>query len=133
MKSLPRIVVVVATLCACAPSLRYQAPTSLHSYLLVLPLRDSLSDALALALQRHGVKVARRVRGGNRPAAALIHFKFREQGPGGASWLLVRVADTRSGVIVREASLRLDSLSESGVGRVEAILDSLGYIPYPAS
>lgn len=107
-------------------------PASLHSYLIVVPARDSLSDALARALDRHGVKVERRVRGGGRPAAALIHFRYREQG-GGGSWLLVRLADTRTGVIVSETALRLDSLPGTGGGQAEAILDSLGFIRRPAS
>jgi hypothetical protein len=121
---------VLVGLCACAPSLRYRMPASLHSYRILVPVRDSLNEALAQALHQHGVRVERRVRGGSAPAAALIHFTYRDQ-QGGVSWMLVRLADTRTGVIVGETALRLDSLPPSGARQAEAILDSLGFTRRP--
>lgn len=118
--------VLLAALWACAPALRYRMPTALHGYAILVPVGDSLSDQLARALERHGVRVERRIRGGSGPTAALIHFTFRESPPAETAWLLVRLADTRTGVIVGEASLQLDLLPGGGVGRAEAILDSLG-------
>lgn len=119
--------VLLAAVCACAPALRYRMPAALHSYAILVPVGDTLSDQLARALKRHGVRVERRIRGGSGPTAALIHFTFRESPPGETAWLLVRLADTRTGVIVGEASLQLDLLPREGVGQVEVILDSLGF------
>lgn len=123
---------LLAGLCGCAPALRYRMPSSLHSYAIFVPARDTLSEQLARALRRHGIKVERRIKGGSGPTAALVHFRFQEPQTGGRSWLLVRLADTRTGVIVGEASIVLDSLGRDEVPGVEAILDSLGFKPPPS-
>jgi hypothetical protein len=118
---------VAAGLVGCAPALRYRMPASLHGYTVLVPARDTLSEQLAGALRRRGVKVERHVRGGSGPTAALVYFRVREPQAGGLSWLMVRVADTRTGVIVAEASLVPDSLVRDERVRAEAILDSLGF------
>jgi hypothetical protein len=121
--------VLLLGVCGCAPALRYRMPSSLHSYAILVPARDTLSDQLARAFRRRGIKVERHIKGGSGPTAALVHFRFREPEAGGRDWLLVRLADTRTGVIVGEASLVVDSLTRDEVGRAEAILDSLGFRP----
>ncbi|MGH7615060.1 MAG: hypothetical protein ACREMW_13585 [Gemmatimonadales bacterium] len=117
-------VVVCTGVIACAPGLAYRMPTSLRSYAMVVPGSDSLSDQLAQAFRRRGLSVRRQIRGGGGPTAALVHFTFRD--PGAPIWLHVRLADTRTGVIVGAAAILLDSLSGAQDARADAILDSLG-------
>jgi hypothetical protein len=125
--------VALVVLGACAHALRYRMPDTLRSYTIVVPARDSLSEQLARALRGHGIKVERRVRGGSGPSAALVHFVFRESQPAAVPRLLIRVADTRTGVIVGEAAIVLDSLGGAGAATAEAIIDSLGFEPRPSS
>jgi hypothetical protein len=93
---------------------------------MLVPASDSLSDQLAEAFRRRGLSVRRQVRGGSGATAALIHFTYREPDAGAPIWLYIRLADTRTGVIVGAASIMLDSLPGAGDVRVDAILDSLG-------
>jgi hypothetical protein len=118
---------------ACAQALRYRMPGSLRSYTIVVPAHDSLSEQLARALQRHGVKVERRVRGGRGPSAALVHFIFREPQPRAVPQLFIRLADTRTGVIVGETAVVLDSTGAGGGAQADAIVDSLGLGSRPPS
>jgi len=106
-------------------------PSSLRGYAVLVPAQDSLSEQLARAFRRHGVAVQRRIRKGNGPTAAVVHFTFREPGRGAISWLHVRLADTRTGAIVGAATVALDSLPDAGA-RAAAILDSLGMSRSPA-
>ena len=117
---------LVCLLAGCATATRYHMPTSLRSYAMLVPASDSLSEQMVQAFRRHGLSVRRQVRGGGGPTAALIHFTFRESGRGAATWLHVRLADTRTGVIVGAAAIMLDSLPVESTARAEAILDSLG-------
>jgi len=110
---------------ACAPAVAYHMPASLRSYAMLVPGSDSLSDQLAEALRRRGLNVRRQVRSGG-ATAALIHFNFREAEAGAPIWLHVRLADTRTGVIVGAAAIMLDSLPRASDARADAILDSLG-------
>jgi hypothetical protein len=93
---------------------------------MLVPASDSLSDQLAQAFRRRGLTVRRQVRGGGGATAALIHFTFREPEAGAPTWLHVRLADTRTGVIVGAASIRLDSLPHPMDAQADVILDSLG-------
>ena len=111
---------------ACAPAVAYHMPAALRSYAMLVPASDSLSDQLAQAFRRRGLSVRRQVRGGGGPTAALIHFTFREPEAGSPVWLHIRLADTRTGVIVGATALMLDSLPGASDARADAILDSLG-------
>jgi hypothetical protein len=111
---------------ACAQAVAYHMPASLRSYAMLVPASDSLSDQLAQAFRRHGLSVRRQVRGGGGPTAALIHFTFRETETGSPLWLHIRLADTRTGVIVGAAAIMVDSLPGASGARADAILDSLG-------
>ena len=124
---------LVVGLGACAPALRYRMPESLRSYTIVVPARDSVSEQLARALRRHGVKVERRIRGGSGPNAALVLFVFRDPQQAAVPRLLIRLADTRTGVIVGEAAVVLDSLDGNAAARADAIVDSLGFGRRPPS
>jgi len=111
---------------ACAPAVAYHMPARLQSYAMLVPASDSLSDQLAQAFRRRGLRVRRQVRGGGGPTAALVHFTFREPETGSPIWLHIRLADTRTGVIVGATAIMLDSLSAAGDKRADTILDSLG-------
>ncbi len=112
----------------CAPATRYRMPTSVRGYAIYVPGRDTLSSQLADALRRRGVAVLERLRGSGGPVAALIHFTFRNADPEAAVSLHVQLADTRTGAVVADAAVLLDSLPRHrGGGWVaELILDSLG-------
>ncbi len=119
-------VAVSVGLIACAPAIAYRMPASLRNYTMLVPASDSLSDQLAQAFGRRGLRVRRQIRGGGGPTAALVHFKFRAPAAGAPTWLHVRLADTRTGAIVGAAAVRLDSLPGARDARADTILDSLG-------
>lgn len=87
--------------------------------------KDDQSRALAGAMRDYGFRVRDHVRGGSRATAVLIHFTFSEPGPGQPVWLHLRLADTRSGVIVAEAAIPLDSVGPSPRARAEAAVRAL--------
>jgi hypothetical protein len=92
---------------ACGAS---RIPASLRGYdILVEQAVDPRAAELARAMREHGFRVRRAVKGGSRPTAALITFTFQETGPGTAPWIYLRLADTRTGVIVGAAAIPLDS------------------------
>ena len=99
---------------ACAPATRYEQPSALRGYEILITRRDSLGQGLAEGLRRRGFTVRQHVRGGSRPTAYLLAFTFRETEPPALTWLLVRLADTRTGAIVAAVSAPLDSLGEIG-------------------
>lgn len=113
---------VFALLVGCAS---HQIPDALRGYDILVPARDEQSLELARALRGSGYHVRTKVRGGNRPTAALIYFTFSEPGPGEPSWLHVRLADTRSGVIVGTAAVPLDSAHTSVRARARAAVEAL--------
>lgn len=88
----------------------HHIPQTLRGYDVLVEGKDEQSLELARAMRDYGFRVRDRVRGGSRPTLALIHFTFSEPGPGEPSWLYIRLADTRSGVIVGDAAVPLDSL-----------------------
>lgn len=116
-----RAVLLCAVLVACAAN---RIPESLRGYEVVVAGRDEESVELARALREYGFRVRDQVRGGSRPTAALIHFTF-SPGPGDPTWLHLRLADTRSGVIVRAGTLLLDSTTVVPRSRATAAVQAL--------
>jgi len=121
-----RRLTLLALLLACAPVTRYHMPSSVRGYAFFVPGTDSLSAALGMAMHRQGYVVLSKVRGGGGPTAAVVHFLFREPGDSAGPVLHVRLADTRTGVIVGSASAVLDQLPADAARRAEMLLDSLG-------
>jgi len=118
-----------ALLLACAPPTRYEQPSAVRGYEILITRRDSLGQGIAEGLRRRGFTVRRSVRGGSRPAAYLLAFTFRDAEPGAVTWLHVRLADTRTGVIVAAMSAPLDSLGATTPDHARAIVDSLAASP----
>ncbi len=118
-----------AVLLSCAPATRYESPSTIRGYEILITRRDSLGQGLAEALRRRGFTVRQHVRGGSRPTAYLLAFTFRETEPPALTWLLVRLADTRTGAIVAAVSAPLDSLGATTPDHVRAIVDSLAAAP----
>jgi hypothetical protein len=120
----------VVLMLACASSGLSHA---LHGYAVVVEEKDPQSVELARALREQGVKVRPRVRGGSGPTAALIYFTFRSptagegerEGEGEPTWFHLRLADTRSGVIVRASTIQLDSLTATPRTRAQAAVRAL--------
>jgi hypothetical protein len=112
---------------ACAPAVRYEEPSTLRGYEILVTRRDSLGLDIARGLERRGFAVRDRVRGGGRPTAYLFVFTFRETDPPGAgvTWLNVRLADTRTGAIVSAVSIPLDSVGAPLSRQAGAIVDSI--------
>jgi hypothetical protein len=115
-------VIGCALMVACAGS---RIPQTLRRYQVLVEPRDSQSVELARAMRASGFRVRSAVRGGSGPTAALIYFTFREPGPGEPTWLHVRLADTRSGKIVRAGSILLDSLTATPKARAMAAVQAL--------
>ena len=109
----------------CAPATRYEEPSALRGYEILITRRDSLGRELAEGLKRRGFTVRQQVRGGGRPTAYLFTFTFRETEPPAITWLHVRLADTRTGAIVATVSAPLDSLGPAAADQARAIVDSL--------
>ena len=114
---------------ACAPATRYESPSSLRGYDILITRRDSLGQGVAEGLRQRGFKVRREVRGGSRPTVYLLTFTFQEADPPALTWLHVRLADTRTGTIVAAVSAPLDSLGATTLDRARAIVDSLAAAP----
>src|SRR2546425_7091986 len=108
---------------------RRSSDLALRGYEILITRRDSLGQGLAEGLRRRGFTVRQHVRGGSRPTAYLLAFTFRETEPPALTWLLVRLADTRTGAIVAAVSAPLDSLGATMPDHVRAIVDSLAAAP----
>lgn len=100
-------------------------PAQLHGYAIVVEEKDQQSVELARALRDSGIKVRPRVRGGSGPTAALLYFTFRYPEPGEPTWFHLRLADTRSGVIVRASTIQLDSATATPRTRAQAAVRAL--------
>lgn len=107
-----------------------RVPKSLQGYDILVQSQDSQSVELARAMRSAGYHVRDRVKGGSRPTAALIHFSFREPGLDQPTWLHVRLADTRSGVIVGAAAIALDSTTQTPKARAQAVVQAIS-VPNP--
>jgi len=118
-----------AVLLSCAPATRYESPSTLRGYEILITRRDSLGQGIAEGLRRRGFTVRRHVRGGGRPTAFLLAFTFRDAEAPAVTWIHVRLADTRTGVIVAAVSAPLDSLGAATPDHARAIVDSLAASP----
>src|SRR5690348_8926560 len=118
-----------ALVLACAPPAHYEAPSDLRGYELLITRNDSLGKALADGLRHRGFTVRPAVRGGSRPTAYVLVFTFRETEPPAQTWLHVRLADTRTGAILRAVSAPLDSLGPSAADQARALVDSITASP----
>lgn len=114
--------VVLALMLACASS---RLSHALHGYAVVVEEKDPQSVELARALRAQGVTVRPRVRGGSGPTAALVYFTYQSTVRGEPTWFHLRLADTRSGVIVRASTIQLDSLTATPRTRAEAAVRAL--------
>lgn len=123
--NLVRLGVVASCLGSCAPATRYEQPSDLHGYDILITRNDSLGQGLVQGLRGRGFTVRQAVRGGSRPTAYLVLFTFRETEPPAVMWLHVRLADTRTGAILRAVSVPLDSLGASAADQARAVVDSL--------
>lgn len=123
------VVPLVTILSACAPATGYRAPTSVRGYEILIGRQDSLSREVGRGLRRRGYTVRTAVRGGGTATAYLLSFTQREPEPGAATWLYVRLADTRTGAIVAAVSAPRDSLGATVEARARAIVDSLTQRP----
>jgi hypothetical protein len=86
---------------------------------------DSLGQGIAAGLRAKGFTVRDRVRGGGRPTAYFLSFRFEEREPPRVMWLHVRLADTRSGEVVAAVSAPLDSLGSGSAAQARAIVEAL--------
>ena len=123
------VVELATVITGCAPPTRYEQPSALRGYEILITRRDSLGQGIADGLRRRGFTVRRQVRGGSRPTAYLLEFTFQEAEPPALTWLHVRLADTRTGAIVAAVSAPLDSLGATTPDRSRAIVDSLAASP----
>src|SRR5207247_9136194 len=89
-----------AVLLSCAPATRYESPSTLRGYEILITRRDSLGQGLAEGLRRRGFTVRQHVRGGSRPTAYLLAFTFRETEPPELASILVGLGDTHSWSLV---------------------------------
>jgi hypothetical protein len=117
-----RYALIALLVCACGQS---RIPEAVQGYDVIVAGSDSLSVELARALREYGIRVRPRVRGGSGPAAALIFFTFRDPQPGQPTWLHLRLADTRSGVIIRAGTIPLDSTISTVRARANAGVQAL--------
>jgi hypothetical protein len=107
---------------ACAGS---RVPHALRGYDILVEQKDEQSRELARAMRDYGFTVRQRVRGGSRPTAALIYFLFRDPGLSQPTWFNIRLADTRSGVIVGIGTVQLDSATSTPRARATAAVRSI--------
>lgn len=104
-------------------------PSTLRGYEILVEAKDEQSVELARAMRSAGYHVRDRVKGGSKHTAALIHFTSSEPGRHQALWFNLRLADTRSGAIVGEASIPLDSTVRTPRARAEAVVEALAPNP----
>lgn len=101
-------------------------PAQLRHYTIVIEEKDSQSVELARALREQGAKVKPRVRGGSGPTAALIYFTYRDpQDSNSPPSFNLRLADTRSGAIIRAGSIALDTSTSTIRARARAAVRAL--------
>src|SRR3989442_2870317 len=129
LRLIQRSVVASYVVFGCAPPTRYEQPSALRGYEIVITRRDSLGQGVAEGLRRRGFTVRRDVRGGRKPTAYPLTLTFPEAEPPALTWLHVRLADTRTRAIVAAVSAPLDSLGPTAPDRARAIVDSLAASP----
>jgi hypothetical protein len=109
----------------CLSCAAHRIPEPLRGYEVLVEGRDEQSVELVRALRATGFRVRDEVRGGSRPTLALIYFTFRDPGPEQPTWFHVRLADTRSGVIVGAGAIVLDSSATTPQARAKAAVQAL--------
>ena len=119
----------LAFVLSCAPPSHYASPSTLRGYEILITRRDSLGQGLVQGLRRRGFAVRQAVRGGSRPTAYLLVFTFRETDAPAITWLHLRLADTRTGAILRAVSAPLDSLGPTAADQARAMVDSIAAAP----
>jgi len=102
-----------------------RVPGSLRGYDIVIEPKDLQSLELAYVMRRYGFHVRESVRGGSRPTAALIYFLYSDPGREQPVSLHVRLADTRSGAILRSGTVQLDSSVASTRTRAIAAINAI--------
>jgi hypothetical protein len=107
-----------------------RVPANLRGYDILVAGTDEQSVELASAMKSAGYHVKAKIKGGSKHTAALIHFMFSEPGPEQPTWLHVRLADTRSGVIVGAAEIELDSTTQTPKARAQAVVQAIS-VPNP--
>jgi len=117
-----RLCIIGLLAAGCATS---HVPQQLRGYDVVVEGRDEQSLELARAMREYGYHVRQRLRGGSRPTAALIFFTYSDPGPSQSAWLFVRLADTRSGLIVGSGAVALDSLTQTVRARAKAAVHAI--------
>lgn len=123
-----RLGVLAWCLGACGAS---RIPATLRGYEILVDRTDADGAEMARALREYGFRVRGAVRGGSRATAALVFFTYRQAEPGSPPWLHVRLADTRSGVIVGAAQVPLDSIEPTPRARADAAIRALLAQPVP--
>jgi len=113
---------------ACAAS---RIPVALRGYEILVDRQDAQGAEMARAFAANGFRVRAAVRGGSRPTAALVFFTFREPGRDTETWLHLRLADTRTGVIIGAAMVSLDSVGPGAKARADAGVRALLAKPVP--
>jgi len=117
-----RLDVIALLALGCATS---HVPQQLRRYDVVVEGKDEQSLELARAMREYGYHVRQRLRGGSRPTAALIYFTFSDPGPSQPAWLFVRLADTRTGLIIGSGAVALDSLAPTPRARAKAAVQAI--------
>ena len=112
--------VVLALGCA-----THRIPEPLRGYEVLVESRDEQSVELARALRASGFRVRDHVRGGGRPTLAVIYFLFSDPGPEQPTWFHVRLADTRTGVVVGAGTILLDSSAVTPRARAKAAVQAI--------
>jgi hypothetical protein len=98
----------------------FHIPDNVRGYDIIVTGDDSVSRAFARELANEGFRIRSGVRGGNRPAAVLVHFVFEEAN--GPRMLYGRLADTRSGAVVAAAAIELDSTHRARRDSIPALV-----------
>lgn len=100
--------VLLAGGAACAGHAPPEGAGPLARYDILVPGRDSLSGAIAAVFSRMGFVVRDEVRGGGRPTAALVFWRYTD--PAGRGALEAELADTRRGTVLATTTVPGDTL-----------------------
>lgn len=114
---------VAVWVAACAPN-PYRAPAQVRDYEMLIPGRDTLARALAVAFQEAGFRVRQQPRGGGPPPATVVFFEFSPR-EGGPDRLAGRVYNVRSGRLLAAATLSLDATPPGAAERARLLVAAL--------
>ena len=106
-----------------------RVPANLRGYDILVAGTDEQSVELATAMKSAGYHVKAKIKGGSKHTAALIHFTFSDPGPDQTVWLHLRLADTRSGIIIAAGMIPLDSTVPTPRTRAVAAVQTLAPSP----